>query len=263
MSVDQHWLRMTFDESPALYDRTRPVCPAQLFDDLVSLAAWPQGARLVEIGCGTGQATLPLAQRGLAITCLEIGKQLADFARRKLAAYAKVEVVNTSFEAWDAAGARFDGIVAVHAFHWIDPGLRYAKSAQLLRDDGVLAIVKSRYVVPDNADPFWTEVQEDYDAIRSGPEQEPPPHPDAVRDFGAEIAASGYFRNVAARRYLWSVNYTADEYVTLLSTTSWHRQLDDETRRMLLDRIHRRIEARPDRTVSPTLLSTLNVARRL
>jgi SAM-dependent methyltransferase len=259
----RHRLRAVFDESPELYDRTRPVCPGQLFDDLVSLAPLRPGARLLEIGCGTGQATLPLAERGFQIVGIELGEQLAALARRKLAAFPNVEIVNGSFEAWNASDARFDGVVVFHAIHWIDPDLRYAKPARLLRDEGVLAVVRSTYVMPDDADSlFWTEVQEDYDAINPG-DIEGPPHPDAVGDLRAEIEASGHFRDVAVRRYLWSNSYTADEYIALLSTSSWHRMLDDESRQSLFDRIHRRIEARPDRTVRPPLLSTLNVARRL
>jgi SAM-dependent methyltransferase len=63
------------------YDRTRPVCPDVVFDDLVRLARLGQGDRAAEIGCGTGQATVPLAQRGLAVTAVELGAALADLAR--------------------------------------------------------------------------------------------------------------------------------------------------------------------------------------
>lgn len=263
MGADPHWLRTTFDDAPELYDQTRPVCPPQLFDDLLALAQLGEGARIVEIGCGTGQATLPLASHGLAIVGVELGKQLAEFTQRKLAAFPNVEIVNDSFEAWDAAGTHFDGVVVFNAFHWIDSDLRYAKPARLLRDNGTLAVVASHYVLPDDADPFWTEVEQDYDAIKGGPDGQPPPHPDTVPDRSGEIEASGYFRNVAVRRYLWNVHYTADEYIALLSTNSWHRQLDAEERQTFFERVRRRIETRPGGTVTATLLATLNVARRL
>lgn len=262
MSIDRHQLRATFDDAPELYDQVRPVCPAQVFDDLLTLAHLREGMRVVEIGCGTGQATLPLAERGLAIVCVELGRQLAEFTRRKLAAFPNVAIVNASFEAWDAGNARFDGVVVFKAFHWIDPDLRFTKSAQLLRDDGALAVVGSQFVLPDNADPFLAEAQEDYDAIRGGPEGEPPPHPDAVGDLREEIEESGYFHGFTVRRYLWNMSYTADEYITLLSTSSWHRQLDSGSRRDLFERLHRRIATRPEGRVSLTLLSTLNVALR-
>jgi trans-aconitate methyltransferase len=120
-------LRTTFDQVPELYDRARPNYLPQLFDDLVSLAQLPQKARLVEIGCGTGQATLPLAQRGYAITCVELGKQLAAVAQRKLANFTSVEVINANFESWQPERAEFDAIVAFTAFHWIAPDLRYER----------------------------------------------------------------------------------------------------------------------------------------
>jgi SAM-dependent methyltransferase len=258
----RHRLRVTFDAAPALYDRTRPVCPPAVFDDLVTLARLRPGARIVEIGCGTGQATLPLAERGFRIVGIELGERLAALARRKLAAFPNVEIVTSTFEAWDGVGAPFDAIVAVHAIHWIDPAVRYAKSAHVLRNDGALAIVASRDVLPDDADPFWREVQEDYRAIAPDDPPPPPPHPDAVSDFGAEIAASGFFRNVAARRYLWGVTSSADDYLALLRTSSWHKALGDEARRNLFERIRQRLEARPTGTVTRPLLTTLNVARR-
>ena len=58
--------------------------------------------RLLEIGCATGKATLPLARRGLAITCLEPGPELAAAARRNLADFPAVRVVTTDFETWAA-----------------------------------------------------------------------------------------------------------------------------------------------------------------
>ena len=93
-------LRAGFDLAPDLYDRTRPVCPDALFDDLIRLADLGQGDAVVEIGCGTGQATLPLAERGLRVTAVELGAGLADLARQKLAGFPSVTVTTSSFEAW-------------------------------------------------------------------------------------------------------------------------------------------------------------------
>src|SRR5688500_18042161 len=72
-SAQRHHPRATLEEVAKLYDRVRPTYPQQAFDDLVALAQLPEAARIVEIGCGTGQATLPLAERGYRITCLELG----------------------------------------------------------------------------------------------------------------------------------------------------------------------------------------------
>ena len=83
--------------------------------------------RVAEIGCGTGQATVPLAERGLAVTAVELGAGLAVIARRRLAGFASAEVLTTSFEDWQPHGASFDAVVAFNSPHWIDPRLRYSK----------------------------------------------------------------------------------------------------------------------------------------
>jgi protein-L-isoaspartate O-methyltransferase len=80
-------LRGGFDDDAELYQRTRPVCPPALFDDLVRLAGLAPGDRVIEIAPGTGQATVPLAERGLAITAVELGASLAAVARRRLAGF--------------------------------------------------------------------------------------------------------------------------------------------------------------------------------
>ena len=78
-------LRGTFDEAPELYDRVRPGYPEEAFEDLATLARLRPGSRVLEIGCGTGQATVPLAARGFEVVAVELGAGLAKVARRNLA----------------------------------------------------------------------------------------------------------------------------------------------------------------------------------
>jgi protein-L-isoaspartate O-methyltransferase len=103
MTDDWRRLRTTFEEVPELYDRARSAYPPQVFDDLVTLGDLSAGARIVEVGCGTGRATLELAPRGYEITCVELGEQLAAIARRNLASFQAVEVVAADFETWQPA----------------------------------------------------------------------------------------------------------------------------------------------------------------
>ncbi len=273
--------RTTFEQVPELYDRARPSYPPQLFDDLASLAQLPAQARLVEIGCGTGQATLPLAERGYAVTCVELGERLAATARRKLAAFPSVSVINAEFETWQPERRGFDGVVAFGAFHWLAPGLRYTKTADLLREHGKLGFVSTAHVLAADGDPFFLEVEADYEAVIPDAQRTragagggfylPPwrlPHPGALGDHsdqvvGDELEASGRFHNLSARRYLWDVSYTAEDYVAVLDTYSHHRALDDEVRERLFERIQRRIEARPERTVRNTYMAMLYVAERV
>src|SRR5437016_6476289 len=102
---ERHRLRAGFDDDAVAFDRTRPGCPEELFDDLVRLGHLVTGKRVLEVGAGTGQATVPLARRGLAVTAIELGPELAAVARTKLARFESVTVVTGSFEDWEPLGA--------------------------------------------------------------------------------------------------------------------------------------------------------------
>jgi SAM-dependent methyltransferase len=255
-------LRRSFDEAAELYDRVRPRYPAELFDDLATHL--PDRAQIVEVGCGTGQATIALAERGYRVTCVELGERLAAVARRNLGRFDAVEVVRADFETWQPP-QRYDAVVAFTALHWIDPAVRYARAAASVHDRGILAVVATHHVLPPGGDVFFAEVQEDYEAVVP---DEPstlaggPGHPDAIEDGAGEIDASGLFRTVGSYRHVWDVDYTADEYLALLDTYSGHRTRDEGTRAGLIERIRARIEARPGQSVRKTYLALLNVAAR-
>src|SRR5579862_3523320 len=155
-------LRAGFDRAAEDYQRTRPVCPAGRFDDLTALAGLRPGHRVLEIGCGTGQATVPLAERGLAVTAVELGARLAAVARRRLAGYPQASVVTGSFEDWQPARAGFDAVLAVSSLHWIDPELRYAKPYALLRPGGAMAVAGCLWARPPDPTGFFAGVQDDY-----------------------------------------------------------------------------------------------------
>jgi SAM-dependent methyltransferase len=250
-------LRATFDRDPELYDRARPGYPPRLFDDLDALLP---GTKLLEIGCGTGQATRVLAERGYAVTCVELGANMAEVARRRLAAFSTVDVVVADFDTWAGEPAAYDGVLAFTSFHWLDASTRFARIATLLRENGVLAVVGTQHVLPGDGDAFFVDVQEDYRAVvpDDPASHEPgPPLPEAIDELTFDEKV---FEPVDRRRYLWDLEYTADEYVAVLSTYSGHIALPDERREQLFARIRRRIEARGK--VRKTYLTTLDAARR-
>jgi len=253
-------LRATFEEVPELYEPARPDYPAGLLDDLVELGELRAGSRILEIGPGTAQATLPLAHRGFEIVGVELGQGLAAVARSKLAGFPSVEIVTANFESWEPETAGFDAVVAFTAFHWIDPELRYEKSARVLTDGGSLAVVVSKHILPSDGDQFFVAVQEDYDAVDPSEDNRPPEPPEDVPDLSDEIEASGRFRTVGVRRHIWDVTYSADEYIAVLDTYSGHRSMDEDRRLELFRRIRERIGTK---RVRKTYLAILSVARKL
>jgi SAM-dependent methyltransferase len=254
-------LRCTFDTAAASYDRARPAYPAKLFDDLIELAELEPGARLLEIGCATGKATLPLAKRGMVVVCVEIGANLAERARASLVGY-PVEIHVAPFESWEGEAHSFDLVYAATAWHWIDPRVRYRRAHTLLRPNGHLALWSAVHAFPADVDPFFTEIQTVYNAIGESHEGEwPPSPPDETPDDAAEIEASSLFEHIQVRRYVWQTRYTAEEYIALLNTFSGHIAMDTDKRTHLYREIRQRISARDDGRVQRHWLATLHVAQ--
>ena len=252
----------SFEAAARTYQAARPEYPRDLFDDLVALAALPPGARLVEVGCATGKATRPLLERGFSVVCVEPGAQLAEEARRNLAGL-PFEVQVTPFERWDGETEAFDLVYAATAWHWIDPASRYQKAHSLLRSGGHLAFWTAAHAFPTGFDPFFTEIQEVYEAIGEGhPGEWPPPPPEAIADARHEINASGLFDVAEVRRYDWATHYTADEYVALLNTFSGHITMEAEKRDHLYGEIRRRIAQREDQRILRHWHTILHVAAR-
>ena len=255
-------LRATFDSVADRYAAARPEYPVALFDDLVALSGLQPGARLLELGCGPGTATRPLAERGFTIHALELGAALAAAARHVLATYPAVTVEQAAFEAWDSPGSTFDLVYAATSWHWIDPAVRYPRAAALLRPGGALAFWSAGHAFPNGFDPFFTEIQQVYDEIgEQHPGPWPPAPPGQVPTHEEEIVASGRFTVVGVRRYVWERRYTADEYVALLDTFSGHRTMPEAGRQHLYCEIRRRLAARPDGRVRRHWLAVLHVAR--
>lgn len=272
-------LRTGFDQAAEDYQRTRPVCPPALFDDLIRLTGLRAGDRVVEIGCGTGQATVPLAERGLAVTAVELGARLAAVARRRLAGFPAAEVVTSSFEDWQPRGAPFDAVVAVSSLHWIDPELRYAKPHAIVRSGGAMVVAGSLWARPAEAQPrakgrargragrraglaqrFWTDVQEDYRAV--GYEGDPPPPPDEIGAWHFPPAAGGFFEEVASVRYPFQIPYQASDYLAILATQSSTHALGEARSADFLARVRRRLESLGWPELTATFVGYLTVGRR-
>jgi SAM-dependent methyltransferase len=253
--------RVRFGEDPDAYDGTRPIAPDSVFDDIARLARLQAGSNVVEIGPGTGQATRPLAERGLRVLALEIDPRLAARASQNLAGLPHVSVSATSFEAWRPGDASFDAVVACNSFHWVDPDVRFVKAAAVLKPHGHLVLVSTPVVVPEGGSQFWWDVQDDWAAV--GAERVDPAikHPDLVDDLESAVRASGLFEDPTTTRHRFEISYTEEEYATNLSTQSGVKELPPEAQAELLTRIRRRVEAHGG-MLTVHHLAVLSVAKR-
>jgi SAM-dependent methyltransferase len=255
-------LRTTFTEDAELYDRVRPGYPPELFDDLADLTTVGTDCRVLEIGCGTAQATVPLARRGCQVVAVELGEQMADIARRNVAMLPAVRVVTAAFEDWALPAEPFDVVLAATAFDWIDPETRVHKAAQALRIGGSLATIRT-YHVAGGSVAFFNEVQACYEKFD-------PSMPAGLRLTPAskipfdstETDQSGRFSAAVFRRYEWELAYPSGRYVDLLNTYSGHRVLEPARRVPLLECIRKLIDDSYGGQITKRYLTELRVATR-
>jgi|SRR5215207_287570 len=257
MADQRNSLRTTFDTAVWLYDEVRPGYPENLFDGVVTLSGIQPAGRILEIGFGTGQATVPFARRGYHILCIELGENLAAVAHRNLEQYPQSEVRTGAFEEWPLQKG---------AFHWLDPDVAYPRVARSLRDGGSLALFWNVHVHSDASEGFFDAAQRIYE--REAPEIVGPddykglPRPDEVHDRTDEIQNTGLFGRIATHYYRWDETYDAESYLLVLSTYSGHRSLSDDTRRRLFHGIADLIDDRFGGRIDKGYLTTLYVARK-
>lgn len=218
--------------------------------------------RLLEVGCGTGIATIPFAHKGFDITCLEPGAALAAEARKNLTAF-KVQVVNSSFEDWQRSHVQpFELVYSATAWHWIDPEVRYQLAANALRPGGYLAFWSALHIFPDDGDAFFKDIQPVYEEIGEHlPADARWPRPGELQDQTTEVVSSGHFDMVLVRHYDWETEMDAEAYINLLNTFSGHIAMADWQRARLYAEIRERINQRKDPVVRRHWGCVLHIAQ--
>ena len=228
--------RETFDEVAELYAQVRPGYPAALFDDLVSLAGLAPAARVLEVGCGTGQATNHLARRAGRVVAIDPGERLIAQARRRIVA-ANVEFRVATFEAADLAARAFDLIASAQAWHWVDAETGHAKAADLLAEGGALVIFG--HVPMAVPAPFEAGFKRAFDRHAPGGWGAPLAMAAFLHDgpFPGQIAASGRFEPAVHRSYDWVWDVDPETFGRYLRTDSAYHFLAERERFALFDEL--------------------------
>jgi SAM-dependent methyltransferase len=177
-------LARQFDRVANGYD-ARPGYPDWVFDLLAERCRLGRGTRVLEIGAGTGQATLPMLDRGARITAVEPGAALARRLSERTSGR-PIDIIAATFEDADLPEDAFDMVASATAFHWVDISVGLPKCAHALRQGGWLALWWTIWGDPDRPDPF-------HDALR------PILRAMAPELLDEDAGAPAYARDVAAR----------------------------------------------------------------
>jgi SAM-dependent methyltransferase len=192
----------SFDAVAHSYALYRPAPPRDVVDAVIALANLHNGSRVLEIGCGTGQVSVPLAEHGVDLVAVELGRHLAALARHNLERFPNARVEVAAFEEWPFPTQTFDAVVAASAFHWLDPNVRLSKTAEALHLGGFLTILHMHHVRGGTVG-FFADTQRYY--TQWGMSDDPtfqPPAPDDTPTMNPELNqhAASAPSNVAASR---------------------------------------------------------------
>jgi SAM-dependent methyltransferase len=239
--------RTSFDAAAQLYDDARPDYPEQMVDAVQAYAQLSTGSRALEIGAGTGQATAQFAWRGIAVHAVEPGAAMADLIREKFEGSGlDVTVQTADFELAELGTEAYDLAFAPTSWHWLAPGLRWERAADVLKPGGTLAAFWNvphwrRTALIDQLDAVYQRSGADLSQL--GPmlnaEVE---HGALMREWTADAPDQDAFTDFRGAQYQWSADYDAAGYVALLGTYGDHLTLDPDVREPLLANIAAVIE---------------------
>jgi SAM-dependent methyltransferase len=260
-------LGQVFDEVPELYDRVRPTYPDELFADLVAITGMDERSSVLEVGCGTGQATRSLAALGCSVTAVEPGPGMAALARQRLVAFRNVDVEVSKFEEWNDRGRLFDVVVAASSWHWVDPSIGWRRAHDVLHPGGWMALIGHVVVRRPGEPEVYAETADLHERFSPGnPGWGHPPLEEEVHrtgdGWGLVSDPGGLFGPTIVRWYPAVQWFDGAGFADLLRSQSLYRRLDGDVREPLLDAIAERIRTRMGDRAARRYLSVLRVGQR-
>jgi len=255
-------LRHTFDEVASLYNEVRPRYPDALFRSLIGTTHLSADSKILEIGAGTGQATVPLTKKGYHITAIELGKSLAKFAEQELREYQNVRILNTSFEEAILPSKSFDLVYAATSFHWIDPLIKYAKTHSILKDGSFLAIIHTNHVSDDKGDKFFTDSISIFDHHGFVNRNQKPRLP-TIGELKPDDIDRSRFRLIDFQLFPVVIKYTAKTFSRLLNTYSNHLAASKEIQQAFYHDIENFIDEHFNGEIDKHFCMSLTVAQKI
>jgi SAM-dependent methyltransferase len=229
-----------FGEIAATYDRSRPAYPSAMYDDLVVETGLVTDASVLEIGCGTGLATVELVRRGLDVEAIDPDSRMLQVARENLAGE-RVRFTEARFEDFRGPHRYWELVFAAGSWHWVDANVGLSLAASLLSDDGSLAVCWNLPRPEDRPRPPGLDAA--YQALAPELADVASQVKNRTQEHRYEaIAASELFSEPTPFSYQWTQTLSTAQYCDLLSTHSDHRMLGPQRLTTLLAAVREAID---------------------
>ncbi|MFB9393076.1 class I SAM-dependent methyltransferase [Streptomyces coeruleoprunus] len=147
-----HERARAFDRAARAYAAHRPRYPSAVFDTVEEFSGQPlAGARVADVGTGTGIAARELQERGARVVGVEPGAGMAAQFRRELPG---VPLVRGDGNRLPLADGSLDLVTYAQSWHWTDPAHAVPSALRALRPGGALALW---WTDPDPSVPWVAE----------------------------------------------------------------------------------------------------------
>jgi len=158
--------RVHFDEIVIKYEETRPEWPNDIFEDIINCSINEQGNKALEIGAGTGKATVHFLNKGYDVTAVEISKHMAEFLTERFKDNKDFSILASTFEDAVLEENNYNLIYAASAFHWVDAEIGCPKVFRLLKNGGIFALLRYNFnYIPPKGQDFYEEIQKAYEKL--------------------------------------------------------------------------------------------------
>ena len=231
-----------FNQVAEAFERWRPGYVPELYQDLFAYHSIAPSSRVLEIGIGTGHATLPILATGCSLTAVELGNRLVALVRKKFQGVPNFTVIQADFQKYEAEEGSYDLIYSASAFHWIPEEEGYTRVFRLLKSGGTFARFAHHLFYRKGQEKLFAAIQQVYAAYMPGSAPSPE-YREEDAEFRAAIALKYGFTNIAWHLYHQTLTYTAQEYAAMIGTYSDHIALGKEQCQALCNRVGEAIEA--------------------
>ena len=230
-----------FDSIYKIYDKVRPGYPSEMFDDIFKYKNVGFGSRVFEIGIGTGKATQPFVDKQCQIASVEPGKKMARYMQKKYIDYIDFSCYNFTFEKYMGMNNTFDMIYSGTAFHRIDEQQGYEKVFKLLKSKG--AFVRFAYHAGEDITrpELAREIRQLYVEYMNSSEDYKGYTLEDVKTLSSVAEKYGFINN-EYKVYHFTKDFSADEYIKLLSTYPDHMEIAEEKRKEFFNKIKNTIK---------------------
>jgi SAM-dependent methyltransferase len=231
-----------FGSAADVYDRARPSYPPEAVDWLLARTGIGLGDTIIDLGAGTGKLTRLLAPSGANVVAVEPIPEM-----RALIGVGRV--IEGTAEAIPLADGSAALVTVAQAFHWFDLDRALPEIHRVLRPGGALALV---WNMRDLENPVQRGVEELLAPYRGRLVA-------AQREgrWRGPLAASPLFGELETAEFRYEQQFTTEDLVDRVSSTSFVAAMTEEDRRPLLDQVRALVAGREEPFAFPYVTEVL------